>query len=156
MIQLKEVRVTEADSSITYALRRIGFRYNSSDVVDYNFLMKQVHHKLFLKLRMGCEKRVGDILVFEYKPNNTSLPNIITEEGSIKTNRLTDPNIYCMVFETPDLVSGILKECVVYNKDIYFGNHSWISIKGSESAVEQFQNSTATTDHYILRLNTTE
>lgn len=152
MIDLEEVRISDADTCITYALRRIGYTYDSDDVVDYQFLIQQIHEGFFTKEKVDDGRQIGDILMLELKPVLLDIPNVISVEGLIQTNTVPTSRAYCMVFETRDLVSGVFKKGIVYKDDIYYKGHPAIAIMGYDGFSKEFITGLCGTQPpYILR-----
>lgn len=101
------VTVTQADSCITYVLKRIGYTYTSNDNIDRDWLFKKLNNPdEFIKVNLESLKP-GDIIAsikrIPHKP--LAVPVHISKDGRIITKQILSGGFHAMVYEGNDIVS---------------------------------------------------
>ena len=110
-MKLNTVTVTRADSGLSYALKRIGYIYDSRDDIDFAWLEDQINHGVFVEVDETKDTlKTGDILVTEFmdETDYLTLPTRIDETGILITLPNYKKLLYVAVYEKNNIVSMML------------------------------------------------
>jgi len=100
-VQLKAVKTSRADSCLTYALKRIGYPYNSEDVVEVEWI-----DKLTNLSKISDKPKKGDIGVWRKDKKKNRTGSSITKEGLVIEDTREDMIHFC-VYEGKGLISDM-------------------------------------------------
>lgn len=100
-MQLKAVKMTKADSCLTYALKRIGYPYNSEDAIEIEWL-----DKLTNLPKINDKPKKGDIGVWRKDKKKYRKGLSITKEGLVIEDTREDMIHFC-VYEGKGLISDM-------------------------------------------------
>lgn len=102
---MKKVTLSKADSCITYALKRIGIHFDSTEIINQQWFA--INHFIETKYFADYPFKIGDILVWKSESSNTFAPIQINESGQIIYAKIPTNKFHVAVYEGHSLVSDM-------------------------------------------------
>jgi len=104
-MKLRPVTVTRADSCITYMLKRIGYPYDHTDVVNREWLFALIEKGTFVKVK---RPRKGDVGIYHPTEHSSKwVPVSIDADGRISSQHIPLEGFHTVVYEGKECISDL-------------------------------------------------